>query len=182
MNVIKSMYIKWIIEVIEMNSHGGDLCTLAAYILQHSQIPLLLGFEGHHKVMRRHKTLTLFICPSHDNVVKPWNQTNEWINSMAVSYVAQCFSGSALTLFGTIFADKAKKKKNGNVVLTVHCLILKWKFTQKWNFYQLLLKLKLYQTCMSFFLLLNIEDILKNAGNQNNSSFVFSKRKTFIQV
>jgi len=43
--------------------------------------------------------------------------------------------------------------------------------TQKWKCSHSLLTLKLFQTCMSFFLLLNTkEDILKNVGNQTVDS------------
>ncbi len=59
--------------------------------------------------------------------------------------------------------------------------------------------LNLFQTCMSFFLLLNTKDILKNVGNQTVegshllsivwlpkffkiSYFVFNRRKKLIQV
>ncbi len=44
-------------------------------------------------------------------------------------------------------------------------MLLKRQFTQKLKFCNLLITLKLFQTCMGFFLLLNTkEDTLKNVG------------------
>jgi len=53
-------------------------------------------------------------------------------------------------------------------------------FTQKWKFCHHLLTLKFFQTCMSFFLLLNSkEDILKNVGNQTVDG---RKKKNTMEV
>ncbi len=47
------------------------------------------------------------------------------------------------------------------------CFVLKVQYTQKWKFCHHLLTLKSFQTCMSFFLLLNTKlCILKNFSNQ----------------
>ncbi len=60
----------------------------------------------------------------------------------------------------------ARQRENSVTVLGKH-YIFKGLFTEDWKLCHNLLTLKLFQTCMSFFLLLNTkEDILKNVGNQ----------------
>jgi len=76
-----------------------------------------------------------------------------------------------------------------------HSFSLKGYSTQKWKFCQHLLTLKLLQTYMSFFLLLNTKEDIQCAQRKsmvpNNcwfqtflkiSPFVFSRRKKLIQV
>ncbi len=59
-------------------------------------------------------------------------------------------------------------------------VISKWKYTQKSKWH--LLNLKLFQTCMSFFFLLNTnKDILKNVGNQTVTSRDFHRMEKKLQ-
>ncbi len=62
---------------------------------------------------------------------------------------------------------------------------LKWQFAQKWKFCHHLVTLKLFQTCISFFLLLSTkDDILKNICNQtvDSSHWLPQNRKNTMEV
>ena len=54
--------------------HDGRLLPSAVDVGQHSQVSLLLSFEGHHEVVRRNDALPLLIDVAHDNVVQTYRK------------------------------------------------------------------------------------------------------------